>query len=110
MPFLGFCSVTNCYSAGLARRARLSTPCPATPAMILSKQCALGSAQAQLEQVWGAREARNSNCTGSIMLDSQIQAQGFVDLEVEATKDFFLFFFFFYLLSEHICLRIIGKT
>lgn len=44
------------------------------------------------------------------MLDSQIQAQGFVDLEVEATKDFFLFFFFFYLLSEHICLRIIGKT
>lgn len=43
------------------------------------------------------------------MLDSQIQAQGFVDLEVEATKDFFLFLFF-YLLSEHICLRIIGKT
>lgn len=42
MPFLGFCSVTKCYSAGLVRRARLSTPWPATPAMILSKQCALG--------------------------------------------------------------------
>lgn len=33
------------------------------------------------------------------MLDSQIQAQGFVDLAVEATKDFFLFFFFIFYLN-----------
>lgn len=43
---------------------------------------------------------------GRIMLDSQVQARGFIDLEVGATKDFFLFF---NLLSEHICLRIIDR-
>lgn len=58
--------------------------------MILRKQRALGLAQAWLEQIQGGKETRKSTRAGRIMPDSQIQARGFVDLEAEATDDFFL--------------------
>lgn len=40
------------------------------------------------------------------MLDSQIQARGFVDLESEATQEVF---YLLNLVSEHICLRIMDS-
>lgn len=40
------------------------------------------------------------------MLDSQIQARGFVDLQSQATEEVF---YFLNLVSEHICLRIMDR-
>lgn len=92
MPFWGFCSVTNCYSAGLALRARLSTACPATPAMILSKQCSWVSSVLAPMKVRRER-SQDQHPHWKDHADSQIQALGFVLLQKIGLQIVFVFNF-----------------